>query len=141
MKKCRKCEVEKPLDMFYTKTAAKDGKNSWCKDCSNIAASEYYKKNPEIHKEQNKIYSKKCKEKNLVIVKAITNLTCSDCGYTHTTTAPFDWHHLGGKDINVSQLMNNCNTNKLLHEISKCVFLCACCHRIEHERLRKEANG
>lgn len=32
-KACRKCNVVKPLDLFYTNNACKDKKDSWCKEC------------------------------------------------------------------------------------------------------------
>ena len=32
-KPCRKCNVVKPLDLFYRNNACKDGRASWCKEC------------------------------------------------------------------------------------------------------------
>jgi hypothetical protein len=52
MKKCKKCNEEKPLDEFYSK-------NTWCKFCHKEYSKEYQEKNKEKRKE----YQEKNKEK------------------------------------------------------------------------------
>lgn len=44
-KKCNKCGVEKELSAFSKRKRAKDGFQSWCKQCYAIAHSEWYKDN------------------------------------------------------------------------------------------------
>lgn len=36
MKTCTKCKIEKSLDEFRPSKLTKDGKQSWCKDCTRI---------------------------------------------------------------------------------------------------------
>jgi transcription elongation factor Elf1 len=45
LKKCPKCGVEKSVDCFSNRTAAKSGKAPYCKDCKAIIDKEYHLKN------------------------------------------------------------------------------------------------
>lgn len=46
-KECRRCHEVKPLSDFHNRWGSKDGKNSYCKECSNEALREWRKNNPE----------------------------------------------------------------------------------------------
>lgn len=50
MKRCIKCGVEKPLDMYYHCKAAKDGYKAVCKPCANAVVKAWTQKNPEANK-------------------------------------------------------------------------------------------
>lgn len=54
---------------------------------------------------------------------------CSRCGETHT--ACIDFHHLHGKDKIISKMWSY-SLKRVQDEISKCILLCANCHRKEH---------
>jgi hypothetical protein len=54
MKKCSKCSKLKELSEFWKDNKAKDGLNSRCKQCTRVAALEYYR----VHKESRKEYTK-----------------------------------------------------------------------------------
>lgn len=56
---------------------------------------------------------------------------CQKCGGTFHRSV-FDFHHIEGKDGNPSYLITNSSFEKIAQELSKCVLLCANCHRIEH---------
>ena len=45
MKVCTKCRSEKPLEDFYNRKNARDGKTSWCKFCHKVRKKQYYDKN------------------------------------------------------------------------------------------------
>lgn len=45
----------------------------------------------------------------------------------------YDFHHVGEKDKNPSELISNASIEKIANEIEKCILLCANCHRVEHE--------
>ena len=38
MKKCSKCEINKPLTMFYKNKTNKDSLSSWCKPCQKVVS-------------------------------------------------------------------------------------------------------
>ena len=121
IKRCSRCNKE---DVEFGKDAQRhDGLANICKECASEKAKEI------THRAKDN-YRKLCLE--------LTGLTCEHCGFTHTTPAPFDWHHIGDKDVEVSRLSRTIDQTKLKEEISKCIFLCKNCHAIEHERLRKE---
>ena len=44
----------------------------------------------------------------------------------------YDFHHLSGKDNNPSFAMANLSVEKIANEISKCIMVCANCHRLIH---------
>ena len=122
-KLCITCKEELGVDSFGKDRQRKDGIAINCRPCANT---------------KSKQFSKKAKENYRILVEELTGLGCSHCGYTHITPAPFDWHHIGDKDIEVSRLSRTLDQTKLKEEIAKCIFLCKNCHAIEHERLRKE---
>lgn len=62
------------------------------------------------------------------------SLICLSCGNPDYRVLEF--HHLYGKDANVSEMMTYSKT-RILNEIKKCVVLCANCHRIEHYNMHK----
>ena len=56
MKTCTKCLVLKPLEEFHRSSRAKDGRQSWCKECANSAVRLSAKKNPEPGRESDRRY-------------------------------------------------------------------------------------
>lgn len=58
---------------------------------------------------------------------------CSDCGGKFPLEV-YDFHHVGEKDFNPSYAISNRSIESVVEEISKCVLLCANCHRIHHAR-------
>ena len=43
-KVCKKCGRELTLDSFGESKTTKDGKRSWCRECSNASARDYFRK-------------------------------------------------------------------------------------------------
>ena len=64
MKRCSKCNVDKPLNVFSKCAANKDGLHRWCKECSKAAKKEWYEKNAEAEKAKAMQYHYKNYEKN-----------------------------------------------------------------------------
>jgi len=50
MKKCKICQVEKPINEFYKNSRSKDGLHSKCKKCKLAYEQYWYKINPEYKK-------------------------------------------------------------------------------------------
>lgn len=79
----------------------------------------------------------KSKDK-LDLIASVTGLKCSVCGYDKCRSA-LELHHVdrNSKEFQVSSLVySRAPIETLKEELSKCVMLCANCHREEHERLR-----
>lgn len=127
---CSICSQTKRSEDFYK------GKLS-CKECHSAYYKAYYGKNKDKKKQKTelKIQENRKKLKELFGGKWV----CAHCGFTHPTTAPFDFHHVdpSEKEHTPSQIIHY-NWERVEREYSKCILLCANCHRIEHERLRDE---
>lgn len=84
-------------------------------------------------KEKWQEYEKETKRKKKEMIDEIKSSTgCKKCGYNAHPIC-LDFHHVGEKKIGIPQAINRKWSNKrILEEISKCVVLCANCHRLEH---------
>lgn len=110
MKQCTKCKTDKQEKDFYTK-----GKKtqSYCKDCFNAYCSSRWI------------------QKKIDAVKSFGGV-CHDCNTTYPYQV-FEFHHLNPKekDYDWGKLRLR-SPEKIAEELSKCVMLCANCHRIRH---------
>jgi 5-methylcytosine-specific restriction endonuclease McrA len=61
-----------------------------------------------------------------------STLKCTICGFNHP--AALDFHHEDPtkKEGNIHRFVSNGQFKKVYEEITKCVVLCANCHRIHH---------
>ncbi len=115
-------------------------------------------KDPAVRKAKAKLYSKKHYEENKPaqvervrlgkIKKRIqweaykATLECANCGENHP--AALDFHHVVPDPANrkISELAQNCSYKQAREEIeSKCIVLCANCHRKHHHEERKLKEG
>ena len=62
-KKCSKCNVYKTFDKYYNDKQKSDGKDTKCKDCSNLKNKKYYEENKDKMKQYNKVYREQNKDK------------------------------------------------------------------------------
>lgn len=127
-KYCNSCEQVLPKDAFSAK-----GNN--CKACANKKSREYYAKV--------KHDAKWIKDRNLRVAldgiekkqRAVDYLggKCNDCGGTFPLPV-YDFHHLdpNEKEHNLGDIIRRKSFSTVEKELSKCVLLCANCHRIRH---------
>jgi len=113
MKKCKSCEQVLPLSDYYT-NGSYNGNPKYkptCKGCEYAADCERYYK---------------------IISEYFNGLSCSQCGYSRCAHA-LELHHINPaeKEYGVSK-MKNYSEAKIVKELSKCVLLCANCHREVH---------
>lgn len=52
LKHCNGCKADKPLLLFYRNASRKDGRDTWCKECSNKYSKEHYRLNAPRRREQ-----------------------------------------------------------------------------------------
>lgn len=71
-----------------------------------------------------------------IIKTALVEIMGNCCQHCHQkfSLAVYDFHHLSDKDANPSFVIANSSLEKIANEMSKCILLCANCHRMEHER-------
>ena len=92
-----------------------------------------YKCNPYIANENPNEYKRQMRELNWEKLQKELNLNgCVICGFNKFKSA-LDFHHLDPnlKDITPSQILH-LDFDKVLNEVSKCILVCANCHRGIH---------
>ena len=130
-KKCTKCNIEKPLEDFYTK--GNDKYHSHCKSCEKIYFKQLYKTN-ERRTKSLKIAANNTRGYNTNFVQRYKLFCgCKICGYKKTYHA-LELHHLKNKSKEISQ-MKTVSITTLKKEMRKCIVVCANCHREIHAGL------
>lgn len=121
-KVCSKCGRELPLDKF------EKGRNQ-CRDCRNARRKELRKAHPEKHRME----AKKRQDEQSEWLKTLKT-KCIVCNETEPVC--LDFHHINPeeKEFTIGKHRSKSKEN-LLKEISKCVCLCANCHRKIHAGL------
>jgi len=124
---CTRCNTKKDSSEFATHKASGGilKRRSNCKDCYNL----YYRKYLKNDKHRDLVVNKqKSLRENLKKIKI--DVGCIVCGYNKCSDA-LEFHHLdrNSKKENISRLVAYGNEESVNQEISKCVVLCANCHR------------
>jgi len=100
MKTCTKCNTLKTLNDFYPRNNRPDGKESECKDCSNLRKKQYRLNNKEVIRAQNKKRNPGWDIDRYNQYLELQNNTCAICGtdtpglsdwsadHCHTTNQP-----------------------------------------------------
>lgn len=109
----------------------KESKEWRAKNCTKEFWQKKYKDMPEYRRQLVKESAQKSKERNRQYIKSCKNKPCADCGGLFEPEC-MDFHHIDPKTkkFNVANLGNTARALKHIEEeISKCVLLCANCHR------------
>ena len=100
------------------------------KDYHKQKSKEHYEKYKNQYKTRNALQ----KQRTRSIINEAKKNGCVVCQEKEIVC--LDFHHLGGKDQTVSSMLG-WNDQKVENEISKCIILCANCHRKYHAGLLK----
>ena len=122
MKTCKTCKESKKESLFPTNG---NGYRTVCKCCYAAKARAKYQNNPTQQEKQRK----RRKER-----KEFINSLKTPCILCHEhDPVVIDFHHVdpSNKIKNVTDL-RNCKNETIIAEVSKCVCLCANCHRRVH---------
>lgn len=108
---CSRCKVEKDVGLFRIDVARSDGYSCVCILCN----SEY-----------SSVRSRKKRE----YINTFKRKGCKICGYRRCYSA-LEFHHINGdKEFGLSTA--TCSEQRIKKEISKCIVVCANCHREIH---------
>ena len=156
LKTCVVCKKELPISCFYKRKDSKDGHRNECKYCDKLNNKQYYKSHQqqilnhvaqytEQNKEKIKQYQNEYRKSNAeklkdCIIKRSINkrqkldsykTLCIKCGENRFYL--IDFHHIdpSTKCFTIGNSYR-CNDEKIKKEVSKCVCLCANCHREFH---------
>lgn len=131
MKICSICKLEKELDSYNKNKAKKDGLNTICRICSNKRSKRYYSENTEHHKKVILKRNKRLKKENRIKLIDFKSKGCLICD--EKDVCCLDFHHLSDKENEISNMAGTgVSWNAILKEISKCILVCANCHRKIH---------
>ncbi|AZF98083.1 HNH endonuclease [Mycobacterium phage Bonray] len=129
-KMCGKCKEWLPFARFNKKSRAKDGFQSWCRECMKSANNTAYA-DPDGHRKsiimaRNQV----AKDRNYeYMINHLLTHPCVDCGEADPVVLEFD-HVRGEKKYHVGRLVIMAVSLKTLQEeIAKCEVRCANCHR------------
>ena len=116
-KVCTKCGLELPIEEFHWRNKTAGTRRSECKACHNLMSKKDYDK----------------KRNQMIDAKAMVG-SCQKCGYSKCIES-LDFHHKnpGEKEYTISQMVRSHRSqDDILKEMSKCIILCANCHREFH---------
>jgi len=66
-------------------------------------------------------------------------LKCSKCSESHPSTLEFH-HNIGNKEKGIAELTHNgYSIERIKKEMSKCIVLCANCHRKTHFKMKQKS--
>lgn len=128
---CKPCHSQREKDRGYNRSDAKKAKERerYLRNREKVIArtKEYGKMYPEVRRKATTEFRKRRYAEFLEYKKT---LKCEQCGESHPGC--LDFHHLDPtkKDYQISDLVMS--KKKLIEELSKCVVLCANCHRKLH---------
>ena len=100
----------------------------------------YHKDWYDMNKENRR---KHIKERKFKIYEEVANFKsinkCKIC--KESNPVALDFHHLSDKKFEISKVSSSrCSFKHIMNEISKCILLCANCHRKEHYREKSESS-
>ena len=139
-RQCTQCGItafdEEGLHLFNKDKRLPYGRTAKCRKCMATKHNKWMRDNRD---KLNTWRHNAFKNKQDKLAQYLGGIRCNHCGFTHTSFAPFDFHHKDPttKDVTISDAINRSWKNLIL-EVDKCILLCSNCHRIEHERLRKD---
>ena len=126
---CSSCKKSKSTEQFHWKNKAAGVLQRQCKECHKLVNAKHYKQNEDAYKKRAQDQRRHNKS---WFVEYKLSLRCEHCGENHPAT--LDFHHKDPsiKDREVSSLIGRSGIDRIQDEISKCMVLCANCHRKLH---------
>ncbi len=135
---CGRCNVCKPCGEFNKKATAKDGRQSYCRECNRARSRKYYLDNHKHHLkviQAGKRRRKKELRKRISAIKAANG--CSLCSENEPICLEFHHPNSAEKVFAIgSFFVVTWKWATILAEIKKCVLLCSNCHKKVHGGIR-----
>ena len=128
MIKCYKCKITKPFLEFYKNSRKISGHGNMCRICSAKYGKQWYINNRIIHKKNAAKRKRELRNKWETVRKTLT-IECGECGEDHF--ACLEFHHVSSREMSVRDAFM-WSEKRFKEELSKCIVLCANCHRKKH---------
>jgi hypothetical protein len=128
---CTKCNIDKIESEFPFKNKELNKRNTVCKVCQREYKRQHYHNNKQAHYDRNRLTKQRLRNH----VSEVREQGCVICN--EKSKPCLEFHHLDPtqKEESVALLTSKGSINKVVLEISKCVLLCANCHRKIHHDL------
>jgi hypothetical protein len=128
-KSCTKCFIEKPIEEFPWKNRLLDKRHAVCKEYTAQRSKRLYSENKQDQIDRVRINKQRYRQIARDFAwEYLSTHPCSQCGESDPIVLEF--HHVGGKDTEVSRLISNgASVDVIKAEVIRCVVLCASCHR------------
>jgi hypothetical protein len=128
MRRCGRCQEEKPVADFAWRRKARGQRDNYCRPCRAAYKQEHYRANRRRYIEQAGIRKKALvAERFEFLVAYLREHPCVDCAEADPIVLEFD--HLRDKKFSISEGLQSRNWQSVLDEIAKCEVVCANCHR------------
>lgn len=130
---CSKCGGRKSENEFPVRNSKTGKRHGICLECYRAYSKEHYKRNKKAYNERRNRHCRIYRERNRKFLHDyLRRHPCSYCGFEDIRALEFH-HQRGEKKENISILSGQGRSLSLVErEISKCVVLCANCHKIVH---------
>ena len=129
MKYCTGCEQNLPEDQFAKNSKKTSGLQTYCRSCKKKMDAAYYQGNREAQRERVVANVEKLKQ---LVMEYKQSRGCRYC--LENDYVALDFHHRDGseKEANISRMVWDGLSKKLITEIAKCEVVCSNCHRKLH---------
>jgi hypothetical protein len=128
MRRCGRCEEEKPDEDFAWRRIAKGKKDNYCRPCGAAYKKEHYASNRQKYIDAAEQRRRELlAERMAFLVEYLRDHPCADCGEDDPVVLEFD--HLRDKKFAISSGIRERAWQSVLDEIAKCEVVCANCHR------------
>ena len=128
MRRCGRCDQEKPPDDFAWRRKARGQRDNYCRPCRAAYKQEHYRANRQRYIDQAQSRKRVISaERFAYLVAYLRDHPCVDCGEADPIVLEFD--HPRDKEFNISKGIRDRNWQSVLDEIAKCEVVCANCHR------------
>jgi hypothetical protein len=128
MRRCGRCEQEKPVGEFAWRRRARRQRDNYCRPCRVEYHREHYLANKQRYIAQARQHKKALlEERTQYLVAFFREHPCVDCGEKDPIVLEFDY--LRDKKFSISEGVQGRRWQDVLDEIAKCEVVCANCHR------------
>ena len=126
---CSKCGLEKDIEQFPLRNQHTRRRQSYCIDCRSEMGKNWYQRNKEYQNANSKKHTAEYRDAlREYLWNYLLTHPCAECGETDPVVLEF--HHVGGKDTAISQMITRVSSvDRLKKELRKTIVLCANCHR------------
>lgn len=128
MRRCGRCQEEKPMSDFAWRRKAKGQLDNYCRRCRAAYKQQHYAANKERY-----VTLAMQRKKRLALERAeflmeyFRSRPCADCGEDDPLVLEFD--HKDDKLFTIARGLRDRSWETLLREMEKCDVVCANCHR------------